>query len=68
MKRIPYDQQDPDQAGRPASLRPLPGDLVLGGIRVVLVAPKTEANIGAVARACGNFEVQGRASDYWPLR
>ena len=38
-------------------LRPLPSDLVLGDMRVVLVAPKTEANIGAAARACGNFEV-----------
>ncbi|GAX85589.1 hypothetical protein CEUSTIGMA_g13004.t1 [Chlamydomonas eustigma] len=35
---------------------PLPDDLVLEGIRIVLVAPKTEANIGAAARACGNFE------------
>ena len=39
------------------TLRPLPSDLALGDIRVVLVAPKTEANIGAAARACGNFEV-----------
>lgn len=55
----PYDQQqDVDRAGHTAAPRHLPGDLVLGGIRVVLVAPKTEANIGAVARACGNFEVQ----------
>ncbi|EFJ46240.1 hypothetical protein VOLCADRAFT_118107 [Volvox carteri f. nagariensis] len=31
-------------------------DLLLSDIRVVLVAPKHEANIGAVARACANFE------------
>ena len=35
----------------------MPSDLALGDIRVVLLAPKTEANIGAAARACGNFEV-----------
>ncbi|GLC72152.1 hypothetical protein PLESTF_001212600 [Pleodorina starrii] len=33
-----------------------PADLLLSDIRVILVAPKHEANIGAVARACANFE------------
>ncbi|GIL89509.1 hypothetical protein Vretimale_1925 [Volvox reticuliferus] len=33
-----------------------PLDLLLSNIRVVLVAPKHEANVGAVARACANFE------------
>ena len=37
----------------------LPADLMLGGLRVVLVGPKTEGNIGAAARACGNFEAGG---------
>jgi tRNA G18 (ribose-2'-O)-methylase SpoU len=32
------------------------GDAVLEDIRVVLVAPKGPANIGAVARVCANFE------------
>lgn len=30
---------------------------ILDSVRVVLVAPKTPANIGAVARCCANFEV-----------
>jgi hypothetical protein len=42
---------------------PLPDDLVLEGIRVVLVAPKTEANVGAAARVCGNFEVMVNQSN-----
>lgn len=29
---------------------------LLQSVRVVLVAPKTPANIGAVARVCANFE------------
>ena len=32
--------------------------LLLDDIRVVLVAPKLAANIGATARACANFEVR----------
>ncbi|GFR45207.1 hypothetical protein Agub_g6602, partial [Astrephomene gubernaculifera] len=35
---------------------PLHHPLLLSDIRVVLVAPKHPANIGAVARACANFE------------
>ena len=38
----------------------VPDNMALSGLRVVLVAPKTEANIGAVARACGNYEVRLR--------
>ena len=30
---------------------------LLEGVRVVLVAPKTASNIGAVLRAADNFEV-----------
>ncbi len=33
-------------------------DPVLGDVRVVLVAPKTAANVGAAARCCANFEVR----------
>ncbi|KAG2432469.1 hypothetical protein HXX76_008814 [Chlamydomonas incerta] len=45
------------QAAAPASSGPaLPHDLLLSDVRVVLVAPKHEANIGAVARAAANFE------------
>ncbi|PNW78901.1 hypothetical protein CHLRE_09g393876v5 [Chlamydomonas reinhardtii] len=41
----------------PAASGPaLPHDLLLSDVRVVLVAPKHEANIGAVARAAANFE------------
>ncbi|KAG2454033.1 hypothetical protein HYH02_001074 [Chlamydomonas schloesseri] len=47
-------------AAAPAAPAPagpaLPRDLLLGDVRVVLVAPKHEANIGAVARAAANFE------------
>lgn len=32
-------------------------DLLLEGVRVVLVSPKTPANIGAVLRVAENFEV-----------
>lgn len=39
------EQQIPQEAER-----------VLASVRVVLVAPKTPANIGAVARVCANFE------------
>lgn len=35
----------------------LPEDLLLKDVRVILVSPKTEANVGAVARCCANFEV-----------
>ncbi|KAG2498757.1 hypothetical protein HYH03_003496 [Edaphochlamys debaryana] len=34
----------------------IPADLLLGDVRVVLVQPKHEANIGAAARAAANFE------------
>lgn len=50
--------------------------LLLGGVRVVLVAPKTPANIGAVLRLAENFEVGrfwlGRRAHYvcvfWEVR
>ncbi len=47
------------QLPQPQSLQPLgplPPDLLLSNIRVVLVSPKHDSNIGAVARACANFE------------
>lgn len=37
-------------------------ELLLADLRVVLVAPKTEANVGAVCRAMANFEVRARAA------
>ena len=40
----------------PPPQQPLPPDLLLRDLRVVLVAPKHEANIGAVTRCCANFE------------
>lgn len=40
----------------PTNSGSLPDDLVLGDVRVVLVAPKGEQNIGAVCRVCANFE------------
>eukprot|EP00879_Flechtneria_rotunda_P014117 GHRR01014747.1.p1 GENE.GHRR01014747.1~~GHRR01014747.1.p1 ORF type:complete len:367 (+),score=101.63 GHRR01014747.1:1455-2555(+) len=44
----------------------IPADAVnvLESMRVILVAPKTPANIGAVARACANFE----ATDLWVVK
>jgi hypothetical protein len=44
-------QQQQQQPGGTPALPPL-----LGDVRVVLVAPKTPANVGAAARACANFE------------
>lgn len=39
----------------------------LRGVRVVIVAPKHASNVGAVARACDNFEVW-RTHSYRYLR
>jgi hypothetical protein len=41
---------------------PASSELLLEDIRVVLVAPKLAANIGATARACANFEVMARGA------
>lgn len=46
----PQGQQQAD----PAELPPL-----LSGVRLILVSPKTPANIGAVLRVAENFEVRG---------
>lgn len=41
-----------------------PGDLplLLDGVRIVLVSPKTPANIGSVLRVAENFEVGAAAA------
>lgn len=49
------------QAQQLASEDELP--LLLSGVRIVLVAPKTPANIGAVLRVAANFEVRA-----WMMR
>lgn len=55
------------EAAPPASQRPSAQDLplLLDGVRIVLVSPKTPANIGAVLRVAENFEVRAEPA---PLR
>ncbi|GBF98626.1 rRNA methyltransferase [Raphidocelis subcapitata] len=43
-------------AGAAADAPAAPTQPLLADLRVVLVAPKTPGNVGAVARACANFE------------
>lgn len=51
-RALPEDQQQiPAKAAQ-----------ILESIRIVLVAPKTPANIGAVARCCANFEVTAQCT------
>ena len=43
-------------AATPVAAATTPPRPLLSGVRVVLVAPKTPSNVGAVARAAANFE------------
>jgi hypothetical protein len=57
----------PAAAGLPPDGPAAAEPLLLDSLRVVLVAPKTAANIGAVARVCGNFEVSEWAKHHAQL-